>query len=172
MSLTTAPFFSTICLISWRTLTLITKFICFVFIIYFLPRINTEVPVCMEQPMSTTGNLSPNQVWVQGIAAHGFAPEAGDIDVEVSIIFVHIFVQIQGKVSCLFNVINRNMELTGMVLFPNLMMMMQIESQYQSATAPLQKRNFPSFRIPSHHLIPAVIMALICFLKQLHMCNI
>ena len=150
----------------------------------FLPRINAALQKFQyawnSHPMSTTGNLSPNQVWVQGIAAHGFAPEAGDIDVEVSIIFVHgynivhveILVQIEGKVSCLFNIINRNMESTGMVLFPNLMMMMQIESQHQSATAPLQKRNFPSFRILSHHLIPAIIMVLICFLKQLHMCNI
>lgn len=38
--------------------------------------------------MSTTQNLSPNQVWLQGIAAQGFAPEAYDINSELSIVDV------------------------------------------------------------------------------------
>lgn len=56
----------------------------------FLPRINLALQKFQHawnnHPMSTTRNLSPNQVWLQGIAAQGFAPEADDINSEVSIV--------------------------------------------------------------------------------------
>ena len=37
-----------------------------------------------NHPLSTEANMSPKQLWVQGIATSRFAPEADDVDIEVS----------------------------------------------------------------------------------------
>ena len=51
----------------------------------FLPRITTALwkyeYAWNSHPMSAVGNVSPSHVWVQGIDAHSFAPEAGDVEV-------------------------------------------------------------------------------------------
>ena len=67
-----------------------------------------------NHPMSTTRNLSPNQLWIQGIAVHGFAPEAGDIDYEVSDIIWLIAVSSGSKYRPYS--LHRHMALTGTAL--------------------------------------------------------
>ena len=54
----------------------------------FLERINVALQkfkdAWNDRPMSTEEYLSPNQLWIWGITASGLAPEAGDVNVDVS----------------------------------------------------------------------------------------
>ena len=81
----------------------------------FLPRINLALQkfryAWNNHPMSTTRNLSPNQLWIQGIAVHGFA---GDIDYEVSDIIWLIAVSSGSKYRPYS--LHRHMALTGTAL--------------------------------------------------------
>ena len=95
----------------------------------FLERINVALQkfkdAWNDHPMSTEGYLSPNQLWIRGIAASGLAPEAGDVNVDVSKTHVsRTLHQPFPMYMCMKSLIItcRNTVLTGMVLFQWTMM--------------------------------------------------
>ena len=140
----------------------------------FLKRINLALQKFKDawnnHPLSTEKNLSPNQLWVQGIATSGLAPEAEDINCEVRNVcvytiicchthyLVHDTLSVAGNVQASIIIITcRNTALTGMVLFQKMML---IRSTYQTYVAQLLRSNTHTFKGLSHHLMTVKTMVL------------
>ena len=55
--------------------------------VHFFKRIDLALKTFKDawnhHPLSTEGNLSPHQLWIQGVATSGHAPEVDDVALQV-----------------------------------------------------------------------------------------